>query len=272
VSLRPPLTLRTGRRSLLVLLATALVFAGCSSDKPTLEAATTTVSVDPESTSCDPSLDGFPNHVAFAKQQGAIGIYPEPGAAVPKLTLVDPRQTDTEPPIDVPLAFLAINEPEDNCEWIEVLLPVRPNGSTGWVKRADVRMEGNPFTIKIDLANFNLKAYKGDDVILDAPIGVARENTPTPGGLYYTTELLQPPNPDTVYGTHAFGLSGYSEVLTSFNGGQGQLGVHGTNEPEKIGQSVSAGCVRLRNEDIDKLVAAIDDPYDTYGIRVEIAA
>jgi lipoprotein-anchoring transpeptidase ErfK/SrfK len=268
----PPTKRSTARRrALWTLLAAALIVAGCSSEGPTLvENTSTTASIDPTSTSCDPSLDEFPNHVAFAKQKGAIGIYPEPGAAVPKMALADPRQTDTDPPIDVPLAFLAINEPEDNCDWIEVLLPVRPNGSTGWVKRSDVRMEGNPFSIKIDLAGFNLKAYEGDEVILDVPIGVARENTPTPGGLYYTTELLQPPNPDSVYGTHAFGLSGYSEVLTSFNGGQGQLGIHGTNEPEKIGQSVSAGCVRLRNEDIDALVDAIEDPYDSYGIRVEI--
>jgi hypothetical protein len=30
-------------------------------------------------------------------------------------------------------------------------------------------------------------------------------------------------------------------------------GIHGTNEPESIGRSVSHGCVRLRNEDIEKL-------------------
>ena len=30
-------------------------------------------------------------------------------------------------------------------------------------------------------------------------------------------------------------------------------GLHGTNQPETIGRAVSHGCVRLRNEDIEKL-------------------
>ena len=30
-------------------------------------------------------------------------------------------------------------------------------------------------------------------------------------------------------------------------------GIHGTNAPESIGRSVSHGCVRLKNEDIEKL-------------------
>jgi len=31
------------------------------------------------------------------------------------------------------------------------------------------------------------------------------------------------------------------------------FGIHGTDEPEKIGQPVSLGCVRLRNEDVAEL-------------------
>ena len=35
-------------------------------------------------------------------------------------------------------------------------------------------------------------------------------------------------------------------------------GIHGTDAPESIGHSVSHGCVRLRNEDIDKLYDMVD--------------
>ena len=35
-------------------------------------------------------------------------------------------------------------------------------------------------------------------------------------------------------------------------------GIHGTDEPSSIGHSVSHGCVRLRNEDIDKLYDMVD--------------
>ncbi|MEJ5255458.1 MAG: L,D-transpeptidase [Acidimicrobiales bacterium] len=254
-------------------LALALLVGACSDkDSPATldDAASTAQTTQPTSRSCDPRLDPYTNHVAYATTTGAINVYPAPGAAQPSHTFPVPRKTDTDPPVDVPMVFLVTNEPSDNCDWMEVLLPVRPNGSKGWIRRADVRLEGNNYRIVVDLNGFNLKAYEGDRVILDTEIGVARENRPTPGGVYYTTELLKPPDPNGVYGTYAFGLSGFSEVLTSFNGGQGQLGIHGTNEPNKIGQRVSNGCIRLRNEDINKLVESIQG--DPYGIRVEILA
>jgi lipoprotein-anchoring transpeptidase ErfK/SrfK len=79
---------------------------------------------------------------------------------------------------------------------------------------------------------------------------------------------------DPAYGPYAFGLSGFSEVLTSFNGGQGQLGLHGTNQPDKIGTRVSSGCIRLRNEDIEALVAEVnnDQTNAAYGIPVQVFA
>jgi lipoprotein-anchoring transpeptidase ErfK/SrfK len=35
-------------------------------------------------------------------------------------------------------------------------------------------------------------------------------------------------------------------------------GIHGTDQPESIGRSVSHGCVRLRNEDIAKLYEMVE--------------
>jgi hypothetical protein len=41
---------------------------------------------------------------------------------VPSQTFTDPRQTDSDPPLDVPLALLVTDEPTDNdCEWLNVL-------------------------------------------------------------------------------------------------------------------------------------------------------
>jgi lipoprotein-anchoring transpeptidase ErfK/SrfK len=75
---------------------------------------------------------------------------------------------------------------------------------------------------------------------------------------------------DPAYGPWAFGLSGFSETLTTFNGGQGQLGLHGTNQPEKIGTRVSSGCIRLKNEDIEKLVSEVQN--SPQGIPVQVYA
>ena len=60
--------------------------------------------------------------------------------------------------------------------------------------------------------------------------------------------------PDSVYGSFAYGLSGFSETFETFNGGPGQLGLHGTNDPGTLGTAVSAGCIRLHDNDVSRLV------------------
>ena len=67
------------------------------------------------------------------------------------------------------------------------------------------------------------------------------------------SKLLEPPDPNGPYVPYAFGLSGLSEQLTSFNGGNGRLGLHGTNDPDSIGQDVSHGCIRVANDVVIQL-------------------
>jgi lipoprotein-anchoring transpeptidase ErfK/SrfK len=52
-------------------------------------------------------------------------------------------------------------------------------------------------------------------------------------------------------------LSGYSNVLTDFAGGDGVVGIHGTNDPSTIGKDVSHGCIRMTNENITKLAKSL---------------
>ena len=55
----------------------------------------------------------------------------------------------------------------------------------------------------------------------------------------------------------ALGLSAHSNVYSSFEGGDGQVGIHGTNLPQAIGQDVSHGCVRVRNAVISRLARTL---------------
>lgn len=255
------------------LVAVALLAGACAgSEKPVIDSSqqassTTTTQLE----GCNPvDVAAQPYHVATANETStSIDIYDAQGAATPIESLDVPRMTDTDPPVEVPLVFLVVSEPEDDCDWMEVYLPTRPNFSTGWIKRDDVSVSGHDNRIEVSLGGYSLKFFKGDEVVLDVPIAVATEDTPTPGGTYYTTELLKPPNPDGAYGPYAFGLSGHSEVLSSFNGGQGQLGLHGTNQPERIGSQVSSGCIRLLNDDITMLAESADT---IYGIPVQVSA
>lgn len=151
---------------------------------------------------------------------------------------------------DGPLVFLTTL---NAGEWHEVLLPVRPNGSTGWVRDSDLLLASHSYRIQVDLQDFRMRVFEEGNTVFDAVAGVASNNTPTPGGIYYITELLAPIVPNSAYGAFAYGLSGFSEVFETFNGGPGQLGIHGTNDPETLGTAVSAGCIRLHNDDVSRL-------------------
>ena len=67
------------------------------------------------------------------------------------------------------------------------------------------------------------------------------------------TDKLVTNDATSAYGPFALGLSGYSEVLSEFGGGDGQIGIHGTDDPSTIGQAVSHGCIRVPNDVITRL-------------------
>lgn len=169
------------------------------------------------------------------------------------------QRLDNPRPSGAPLTFLlADSSPTAGpSDWIKVYLPVRPNGSTGWVNRSDVNLAGITYRLEISRSAHQLRLYNRAELIKELPVGIGTGKTPTPIGRFYLTELLELPDPAGAYGPYAYGLSGFSDVLTEFAGGDGVIGLHGTNEPEAVGTDVSHGCIRLRNDDIRALVAML---------------
>ena len=160
---------------------------------------------------------------------------------------------------------------EQRAGWFQVLLPIRPNGSRGWIRADQVRVESHTFSIVVELGAHRITAYQGTDVLVSERIGVGTSAAPTPGGLFYIKELFQPVDsagrldPGGPYGPYAYGLSGYSEVLFDFAGGDGQFGIHGTNDPDGLGHDVSHGCIRMSNVGITFLARTLP-----LGVPVEI--
>jgi lipoprotein-anchoring transpeptidase ErfK/SrfK len=138
-----------------------------------------------------------------------------------------------------------------------VYLPNRPNQSQGWIRIAAVTESSDEYLVRVQLGEHHLTVYKDARVILTTPVGVGQSVLPTPTGTYYVVELLKQPDPEGAYGPFAFGLSAYSDVLQSFGGGPGQIGIHGTDDPAAIGSNVSHGCVRVPNAVITELAAML---------------
>lgn len=148
--------------------------------------------------------------------------------------------------------------------WIEVSLPQRPNGVTGWVEgHALGPLHVVRSHLVISRSRFRATLYdRAGHVIWSAPVGVGRPSLPTPVGHFYVREKLRAID-SPVFGPYAIGTSAYAPTLSEWPGG-GVIGIHGTDEPQLIPGSPSHGCVRLRNSDIARLwhLVAIGTPVD----------
>lgn len=248
-------------RRLPAAVAAALVLVSCGSSTAPRRATGTTR--PPVATA--PTTTRAPVYVVATAKVPSVGVWDAPGQGEPARTLPNPQ-----PPYNTPLVFLVQEQQRD---WIHVYLPVRPNGSTGWVQRNDVDLATHDFRIVVEMSAHRITVWQGSTIFDQEPVGVGTHDTPTPGGLYYTKELLTPidrrgrPIPDGPYGPYAYGLSGYSDVLYDFAGGDGVIGIHGTNDPSSIGRDASHGCIRMSNEGITKLAKALP-----IGVPVEIRA
>lgn len=204
----------------------------------------------------DNSLDAHTVLIATSKSD-SIDVWDEPGGSV--TSTVKAADVLTAPD-ETPLVFLVESQQAD---WYRVYLPVRPNGSTGWVRGSQVTVTGTDSQLDVYLSDHVLVLSSGGVEQARFPLGVGRADRPTPNGLYFIRELLVPPDPTDIYGPYAYGLSGYSPVLDSFRGGDAVIGLHGTNDPSSIGGDVSSGCLRLNNADVTMLAETYRLPLGT---------
>jgi lipoprotein-anchoring transpeptidase ErfK/SrfK len=137
--------------------------------------------------------------------------------------------------------------------WLEVRLPLRPNGVTGWVRTRSVELRRNRWRAVVSLSKRRLTLLHDGTVVRRYTVGVGAGATPTPTGLYAVTDRILTGDPSGAYGPVAFGLSGFSDVIHRFNGGPGQIAIHGTNESWTIGQAASLGCVHVSDSTIMSL-------------------
>ncbi len=213
--------------SVIALLGVAVAIAGVTGGKPT---------------KAKPAF--VPAMVAVA-HYSSLPVYASPGGPLTR-QLPNPDPTN----YNQPQVLLVLRS---DGAWQQVSLPIAPNGQTGWVKTSQVTLEQNDYRVDILRSAHQLRVYRAGVLQKTYPIAVGTADTPTPGGTYFIKVLLKPPNPNGDYGPYAYGLSGYSNVLTNFDGGTGVIGIHGTDQPQVIGHDASHGCIRLSNADVTDL-------------------
>jgi lipoprotein-anchoring transpeptidase ErfK/SrfK len=136
--------------------------------------------------------------------------------------------------------------------WYRVQIPVRPNGSTAFVRAAALDVQTVATRIEVDESRRNLTLFRAGKPVLAATVAIGSPATPTPIGRFYVNQRLIPADTSGPYGPGAVGISAFSNVLTGWAQG-GPVAIHGTNEPWSIGHAVSNGCIRLPNATLERL-------------------
>ena len=157
--------------------------------------------------------------------------------------------------LGAPSTFLVTGT--QGSDWLQVELPIRPNGSRGWIRTSAVTTAMTPMTIDVDRRAHVLTLLRGGVPVRTFPVAVGAPATPTPTGAFFISDRLPTLAPYGPYGPYALGLSGYSDVLLTFAGADGVLGIHGTNEDWSVGHPVSHGCIRMHNRDVTWLYRKI---------------
>jgi lipoprotein-anchoring transpeptidase ErfK/SrfK len=237
---------RRGRLALASLVAVAALVTGCSAggssegaDRP----AKTSSEQSPTTGRSAPAEDAA-RPAQVVRTDRDLTAYAEPDAASEAMTIGATTELGSE-------TALLITGAQGT--WVEVLVPGRPTGRTAWLPAAGLEVRAVTTLIEVDLEARTLTLKDGGREVLSTPVAIGADETPTPAGRFSITDKLDTQDPDGAYGRYAIGLSGRSEVLTEFGGGDGQIGIHGTNEPGSIGQAVSHGCIRVPNDVMDRL-------------------
>ena len=239
------------KREAVVLLAIPLLGAACgsrtepvrvSADRPV--SATPVVDKAPAARACTTRLQPLGTarkaYVGVASE-GAVAVRTPGGAEVARF---GPKNVNGYPSVFgiVGVVHSAACSPL----WYRVQLPIRPNGSTGYIRASSLHVLTVGSRIVVDVSDRRLTVLQSGKVRLTATVAVGSAATPTPTGQYYVNQRLVPTDTSGPYGPGAVGISAYSEVLTGWTQG-GPIAIHGTNEPWSIGRAVSNGCIRLPN-------------------------
>ncbi|MEQ6903056.1 L,D-transpeptidase [Nocardioides sp. YIM 152588] len=135
--------------------------------------------------------------------------------------------------------------------WVQVLLPSRPNGSTGWLRAAGLQRAHSRFLVRVHLGSRTMGLYENGAEIGSWPVAVGAGDTPTPTGRTFL--LGQMVDDQQSFSPLILPLGTHSPTLDSYGGGPGTVAIHGWTDASVFGKAVSHGCIRVPDEALAEL-------------------
>jgi lipoprotein-anchoring transpeptidase ErfK/SrfK len=155
--------------------------------------------------------------------------------------------------------------------WLQVRLPGRVVGhktppKTGWISAASTQISSTAWHIVVDLRARRVLVYDAGVRVRSYAAVIGKRSTPTPTGEYFVEENVRMAA-GAAGGPFALATSDRSAVLHEFEGGPGQIAIHGVeNLGGKLGTAASHGCIRLATSAIRWIAARVGP-----GVPVTVA-
>jgi lipoprotein-anchoring transpeptidase ErfK/SrfK len=181
-------------------------------------------------------------------------VYPTLARAAPRLTHV--RRLFMVSPVSAwgaPTELLVLGSRVDAAghPWLRVRLDYRPNGFAAWIDAEDTVLHQDPWRIAVSRERREVRVYDAGHLVRTFAAVVGKPSTPTPAGLFAIAAELPQPSPGKNFeGAWVLPLTAHSEVLRTFEGGDGQVALHGrggASLADPLHSARSHGCVRLAN-------------------------
>ena len=179
-------------------------------------------------------------------------LYPTAGRSAPSVTAARRLTVGPVSSWGTPTELLVLGSRVDAAghPWLRVRLDYRPNGYTAWIDEEDTVMYRDPWRIAVSRERREVQIYDADRLVRSFAAVVGKPSTPTPSGLFAIAAELPQGTGKDFEGTWVLPLTAHSEVLRSFEGGDGQVALHGRGGASLVDPLHSArshGCVRLAN-------------------------
>jgi hypothetical protein len=238
-----------------MVVVVGLIASACAEDRDPAPRAAPAATPSP---SPSPSVEDLSRWAPPRFEEGALTVHSRRKSiavyARPDSSSAPGKRIGAKNPLGQTLRMVVLHAKRDagGNGWFKVLLPQRPNGSTGWVRSGPMKVVLIEDRIEIDMSEFEMSHYRSDRLLGTYEIGTGTPENPTPKGVFYVWASVPQPDPAGPYGAYALGLSGFAPNLSDWPGG-GRAAIHGTTDPNDRGERVSHGCVRVFNPDMRKL-------------------
>ena len=183
-------------------------------------------------------------------------VYPTVARSMPSTSARGMGVISTVSKWGSPVVLLVLGAHVDTAglPWLRVRADRRPNGSAVWIDARDTVPFLDPWRLSISRERRKLRVYRDGHVRRTFAVVVGTPSTPTPVGLFAVAAEVRQPDPTAFLGSWVLPLTAHSDALRHFEGGDGQLALHGRGAAsliDPLGSARSHGCVRLTNDAID---------------------